>query len=99
MFVVIITSTTGIASQVKRNLESGPILHVVVLERSFVLERSGGPPDQLQLQALLDQAVDIVGHLVLDLDRIGGLDLQGDGLACKVLDKNMHLVLCRICLR
>ena len=83
---VTVASPNVIASQAKRNTESGPILHVVVLERSFVLERSGGPPDQLQLQALLDQAVDILGHLVLDLllgdlDRIGSLDLQGDGLA------------------
>ena len=51
----------------------------------------------MQLQALLDQAVDILGHLVLDLllgdlDRIGSLDLQGDGLACQGLEQDLHLL-------
>ncbi len=49
----------------------------------------------MQLQAILDQAVDILGHLVLDLllgdlDRIGSLDLQGDGLACQGFEQDLH---------
>merc|ERR1712100_93661 len=75
------------ATQAEHEVERRLLLDVVVGKRAAVLE----------LLAREDQALLVGGDalLVLDLgldhvDRVRGLDLEGDGLACQRLDENLH---------
>ena len=71
-------------------MKSGLLLDVVV----------GEGPSVLKLLASEDQPLLVRGDalLVLDLgldvlDGVGGLDLKGDGLASKGLNKDLHLLI------
>jgi len=76
------------SAQPQDEMEGGLLLDVVVRESPAVLE----------LLSSKDQTLLIWGDslLVLDLgldvlDRVGGLDLEGDGLAGESLDEDLHL--------
>ena len=77
------------SSQSEHKMKGALLLDVVVREGSAILMLFAGK----------DQSLLVWGNslLVLDLgldifDRVGGLNLKGDGLASQSLDKNLHFL-------
>ena len=83
LFLTLLSTTTKTEDQVK----GGLLLDVVVAEGAAVLELLAGEDQALLVGRdallVLDLGLDIV-------DRVRGLDLEGDGLAREGLDENLH---------
>ena len=68
-------------------MQRGFLLDVVVGQRSAVLELLASEDESL----LVRRNAFFVLYLLLDaVDGVGGLDLQGDGLASECLDEDLH---------
>jgi len=74
-------------TKTENKMESRFLLDVIVRKGAPVLELLSGEDQTLLVRGnsllVLDLGLDIV-------DRIGGLDLKGDGLARKGLDEDLH---------
>ena len=71
-------------------MQSGLLLDVVVREGAAILELLSSEDESLLIGwdalLVLDLGLDV-------LDGVGLLDVESDGLACKSLDENLHVVL------
>jgi len=76
-------------SKSEDEMESGLLLDVVVRKGSSILELLSGEDESLLIWwdtlLVLDLSLDV-------LDSISWLNIEGDGLSCKGLDENLHLV-------
>jgi len=68
-------------------MESGFFLNVVVRESSSVFKLLSGKDES----SLIRGAYILILNLGLDgLDRVGGLNFEGNGLSSEGLDENLH---------
>src|SRR3989344_1136314 len=75
------------AAQTEDEVERGLLLDVVVGQGAAVLELLAGEDEAL----LIGRDALLVLNLLLHvLDRVAGLDLEGDGLAGQRLDEDLH---------
>jgi len=75
------------SSQSQNQMQGGFLLDVVITQRASVLQLLAGKNETL----LIGWDSLLVLNLGLDIiDRIGGFDVQGNGLAGKSLDKNLN---------
>jgi hypothetical protein len=76
------------SAEPEHKVEGGLLLDVVVAESSAVLELLAGEDEPLLIRGdallVLDLGLDV-------LNGVAGLNVEGDGLACKGLDENLHL--------
>jgi len=75
------------ASQAKHQVEGGFLLDVVVREGPAVLELLACEDQTLLVRRDAFFILDLRLHVV---NRVAGLDVQGDGLACEGLDEDLH---------
>lgn len=76
------------ASEAQDKVQRTLLLDVVVRERATVLQLLARENQTL----LVRRNTLLVLNLLLDtLDRVGGVDVQGDGLAGKSLDEDLHV--------
>ena len=81
--------TSATTSESEDQVEGGLLLNVIVRESSAILELLAGEDESL----LIGRDALLVLDLSLDvLDGVRGLNVQSNGLACKGLDEDLHLV-------
>ena len=76
-------------SESQDEMESGFLLNVVVGEGSAVFELLSSEDESLLIRGNSFLVLNLGLHI---LDSVSGLNLKGDGLSGKGLDKNLHFV-------
>ena len=76
------------ASQTQDQVQGGLLLDVVVRERAAVLQLLAREDEALLVRGDALLVLDLLLHI---LDRVAGLDIEGDGLARQGLDEDLHL--------
>jgi hypothetical protein len=77
----------GSASESKHQMKSGLLLDVVVSESTTVLKLLASEDQALLVRR---DAFLVLNLLLHALDRVRGLDIEGDGLAGEGLDEDLH---------
>merc|ERR1712132_4730 len=75
------------AAQAQHQVERGLLLDVVVRQRAAILELLAREDEPLLVRRNTLLILNLGLHV---LDGVGGLDVQGDGLASERLDENLH---------
>jgi len=75
------------AAKTEDEVEGGLLLDIVVRESSAVLELLAGEDETLLIRGNALLVLDLGLHVV---NGVGGLNIEGDGLARKGLDENLH---------